>query len=130
MLIYCDPPYQTTKYDPIKYRTDTKYYDIFDNEKFWNIMRLWSKKNHVFISETTAPDDFVLFGRKRHIVLLLNHLKLDLKMIVDLLQLKNCIFIKIIYLNINKNNEYYKFDKINLMFFIRYNSDIINLNIN
>lgn len=58
MVIYCDPPYQNTKF-PIKYRTDTKYYDIFDNDKFWNIMRHWSKNNYVFISETTAPDDFI-----------------------------------------------------------------------
>lgn len=66
MLIYCDPPYQTTRY-PIKYRTDTKHYDIFDNEKFWNVMRHWSKNNHVFISETTAPDDFVpIWEKKSH----------------------------------------------------------------
>ena len=66
MLIYCDPPYQTTKH-PIKYRTDTKHYDIFDNEKFWNTMRVWSKNNHVFISETTAPDDFIpIWEKKSH----------------------------------------------------------------
>ncbi len=57
-LIYCDPPYQTTKF-PIKYRTDISKYDDFDNETFWNVMREWSKDNYVFISETTAPDDFV-----------------------------------------------------------------------
>jgi len=65
-LIYCDPPYQTTRF-PIKYRTDTKVYDTFDNEKFWNIMRNWSKKNYVFISETTAPDDFIpIWEKKTH----------------------------------------------------------------
>ena len=58
MLIYCDPPYQTTKF-PIKYRTSVKEYDIFDNEHFWDIMREWSKDNYVFISETSAPPDFV-----------------------------------------------------------------------
>ena len=57
-LIYCDPPYQQSKY-PIKYRTDIKYYDEFDNEEFWNIMRKWSKSNLVIISETSAPPDFV-----------------------------------------------------------------------
>ena len=57
MLIYCDPPYQETKY-PIKYRTNTKEYDIFDNKHFWDVMREWSKDNYVFISETTAPTDF------------------------------------------------------------------------
>lgn len=65
-LIYCDPPYQTTKF-PIKYRTDTKIYDKFDNEKFWDIMRKWSQTNYVFISETTAPDDFVpIWEKKTH----------------------------------------------------------------
>jgi len=57
-LIYCDPPYQETN-NPIKYRTDTKKYDTFDNKKFWNIMRQWSENNYVFISETTAPNDFI-----------------------------------------------------------------------
>lgn len=57
-LIYCDPPYKHTKY-PIKYRTSTKEYDIFDNEEFWDIMRKWSQNNLVIISETTSPPDFV-----------------------------------------------------------------------
>ena len=65
-LIYCDPPYQLTKF-PIKYRTGTKKYDIFDNEKFWEVMRLWSKDNYVFISETTAPEDFIpIWTKKTH----------------------------------------------------------------
>ena len=63
MLIYCDPPYQITKY-PIKYRTGTKKYDEFDNKKFWDTMREWSKDNYVFISETTAPKDFVKIWSK------------------------------------------------------------------
>lgn len=58
LLIYCDPPYKETKY-PIKYRTDIKYYDKFDNDEFWDIMRLWSINNTVIISETSAPSDFV-----------------------------------------------------------------------
>lgn len=57
-FIYCDPPYAQTKY-PIKYRRDTKKYDIFDNDEFWNKVRQWSKDNFVVVSETTAPDDFV-----------------------------------------------------------------------
>jgi DNA adenine methylase len=57
-FIYCDPPYEVTKY-PIKYRRDTKRYDVFDNAEFWNIMRKWSKNNLVVISETNAPKDFV-----------------------------------------------------------------------
>jgi len=58
MLIYCDPPYQETTF-PVKYRRDTKYYDEFDNKEFWNIVRKWSKNNIVFISETSAPEDFI-----------------------------------------------------------------------
>ena len=63
-LIYCDPPYQFTKY-PIKYRTDTKKYDIFDNEKFWEVMRKWSLTNFVFVSEPSAPDDFISVWNKK-----------------------------------------------------------------
>ena len=57
-FIYCDPPYKQTKY-PIKYRRDTKYYDVFDNDEFWDIMRKWSKNNLVVVSETDAPEDFI-----------------------------------------------------------------------
>ena len=49
-IIYCDPPYKGTT----SYRGQVK----FDSEKFWEIMRLWSKDNLVFISESIAPDDF------------------------------------------------------------------------
>jgi len=63
MLIYCDPPYKETTY-PIKYRTDIKYYDVFDNDEFWDIMRLWSKNNMVIISETSAPADFKCIWEK------------------------------------------------------------------
>lgn len=62
-LIYCDPPYGSTKF-PIRYRTDTKHYDIFDNDKFWSKVREWSKDNYVFISETTAPEDFIPVWQK------------------------------------------------------------------
>lgn len=55
-LIYCDPPYvNTTEYSGV---------DTFDHNKFWNIMRKWSKTNTVFISEFTAPDDFEEVWRK------------------------------------------------------------------
>lgn len=57
-LIYCDPPYECSKY-PIKYRTDVKRYDEFDNDEFWAVMRKWSKTNLVVVSEVTAPPDFV-----------------------------------------------------------------------
>lgn len=49
MIVYCDPPYASTK----KYETD------FDNVKFWEWARKTSKKvKKLFISEYEAPDDF------------------------------------------------------------------------
>ena len=49
MVIYCDPPYYGTK----GFSGGT-----FDTAEFWEIMRVWSKNNLVFISEQSAPDDF------------------------------------------------------------------------
>lgn len=57
MLIYCDPPYRNNK-------ITTKYFKNFDNDKFWNIMREWSKKNTVIISEYSAPEDFECIWEK------------------------------------------------------------------
>lgn len=49
-IIYCDPPYaNTTGYDGCP---------PFDTIEFWNVMREWSKKNKVIISEYSAPEDF------------------------------------------------------------------------
>jgi len=62
-IIYCDPPYQFTKF-PIKYRREVKRYDVFDNELFWEITRKWSRTNLVIISETHAPPDFVAIWEK------------------------------------------------------------------
>jgi DNA adenine methylase len=62
-IIYCDPPYQFTKF-PIKYRREVKKYDKFDNSEFWTIMREWSHKNIVIISETDAPSDFISFWER------------------------------------------------------------------
>jgi DNA adenine methylase len=62
-IIYCDPPYQYTKF-PIKYRREVKKYDTFDNNEFWSYMREWSKNNIVIVSETDAPSDFVSFWDK------------------------------------------------------------------
>ncbi len=49
-VIYCDPPYANTK----------QYFNArnFDYDEFWQIMRKWSEKNIVLISEENAPDDF------------------------------------------------------------------------
>jgi len=58
MLVYCDPPYRSTRF-PIKYRRDVKHYDEFDSDEFWETMRGWSARNTVLVSEMSAPDDFV-----------------------------------------------------------------------
>ena len=55
-VIYCDPPYKGTK----QFANSVK----FDHEEFWNIMRDWSKRNIVLISEQEAPDDFVCIWEK------------------------------------------------------------------
>jgi site-specific DNA-adenine methylase len=52
MLIYCDPPYLNNKFR-------VKYFTGFNHDKFWQVMRNWSKNNIVVISESTAPDDFI-----------------------------------------------------------------------
>lgn len=56
-IIYCDPPYANT----------TQYSDVvgnFDSNKFWEIMKMWSKNNMVFISEYTAPKNFKFIWSK------------------------------------------------------------------
>lgn len=55
-MIYCDPPY-----------AGTKQYSVgnFDSETFWKHVRRWSKKNLVFVSDETAPNDFVSVWEKK-----------------------------------------------------------------
>lgn len=49
-LVYCDPPYQgTTQYGAV---------GSFNSDEFWEIMRKWSQKNTVVISEYQSPKDF------------------------------------------------------------------------
>lgn len=49
-LIYCDPPYrETTAYGALP---------SFDHDKFWQVMREWSRIADVYISEYQAPEDF------------------------------------------------------------------------
>lgn len=50
-VIYADPPYAS-----VKQYANSK--DIFNHNEFWDIMRQWSEKNIVFISELSAPEDF------------------------------------------------------------------------
>lgn len=49
-LIYCDPPYQGTT----GYKTGS-----FDHDKFFAWCKEQAKKNIVFVSEYSAPDDFI-----------------------------------------------------------------------
>lgn len=51
-VIYCDPPYQGTKF--YGYTNQPK----MDYQHFWNWVRDMSKNNFVFVSEQTAPEDF------------------------------------------------------------------------
>ena len=56
-LIYCDPPYANT----------CKYKDDFDHVVFWEWCRTQSKNGHtVFISEYSAPNDFVCVKEIQH----------------------------------------------------------------
>ena len=49
-IIYCDPPYQSTK----------EYLVGVNHDEFWQKCREWILKGHsVFVSEITAPQDFV-----------------------------------------------------------------------
>ena len=55
-IIYCDPPYFGT----------TKYKDDFDHDLFWAWCRVKIAEGHkVFVSEYTAPDDFVCVWNKQ-----------------------------------------------------------------
>jgi DNA adenine methylase len=53
-LIYCDPPYENT----------TEYHSAFNSTAFWEWVRRMSKDNYVFVSEYSAPSDFVCVSQK------------------------------------------------------------------
>ena len=55
-LVYCDPPYEgTTGYGAV---------GRFDSEQFWDTMREWTLRGaKVFVSEYTAPADFIAVWR-------------------------------------------------------------------
>ena len=56
-LIYCDPPYADT----------CKYKDDFNHDIFWNWCRTQAKRGHtIFISEYSAPNDFVCVKEIQH----------------------------------------------------------------
>lgn len=54
-IIYCDPPYEGT----------IGYVSPFDSVKFWGWVRVMSSIGHkVFVSEYSAPDDFICIWEK------------------------------------------------------------------
>lgn len=54
-IIFCDPPYVNTK----------KYENDFDTVKFWDWVRRMIVQGHkVYITEYTAPDDFICIWHK------------------------------------------------------------------
>lgn len=57
-VILCDPPYQGTKHYGYANQPDMDY------ARFWNWVREISKKNYVFVTEQTAPDDFEVLWEK------------------------------------------------------------------
>jgi len=54
-IIYCDPPYAGT----------TKYTSAFDHTKFWEWCRNMAQMNKIYVSEYSAPDDFVCVWEKQ-----------------------------------------------------------------
>jgi len=60
-LIYCDPPYANT----------CKYKHNIDYEVFWEWCRTQAKKGHtVFVSEYSAPKDFVCVKEVQHVTII------------------------------------------------------------
>lgn len=56
-IIYCDPPY----------KGKTKYKDAFNSDKFYQWFRDKADEGHtVYLSEYSAPDDFILLWEKEH----------------------------------------------------------------
>lgn len=58
MTIYCDPPYRGNGFR-------SEHFQGFDHEKFWEVMREWSRDNLVIISEYDAPRDFICIWEKK-----------------------------------------------------------------
>ncbi len=59
--IYCDSPYANSIGATGK---KSRFLNQFDHEEFWDNMRILCRKNLVFISEGTAPDDFKIIWEK------------------------------------------------------------------
>lgn len=55
-VIYCDPPY----------KTNTKFKEGFDHDKFWAWAVERNKTNWVYVSEYTAPEDWIPVWEMEH----------------------------------------------------------------
>lgn len=55
-IIYCDPPYENTT---------TYKVDAFNHSLFWDWVRNMNNMNEIYVSEYTAPDDFVCVWSKQ-----------------------------------------------------------------
>ena len=55
-VVYCDPPYKGT--------TGYSNSGQFNHDEFWEYVRKLSEKNIVFVSEISAPEDFVSVWEK------------------------------------------------------------------
>jgi DNA adenine methylase len=63
-IIYCDPPYQNTE----------KYSKGVDHDDFWQWCRDKTEEGHkVFVSEYTAPEDFICVWSKSRLKTSMNH---------------------------------------------------------
>jgi DNA adenine methylase len=60
-IVYCDPPYEHNRGDLSAHNSS---FLSFDNDQFWKVVNRWSKRNIVFVSELTAPPDWVCIWRK------------------------------------------------------------------
>jgi DNA adenine methylase len=56
MLVYCDPPYRQPRTDHVNHYAGTP---AFSQDRFWDVVRRWSERNVVLVSERRAPSDFV-----------------------------------------------------------------------
>jgi DNA adenine methylase len=63
MVIYCDPPYKgSLGYGWTYYKREQQK---FDHDHFWDWVRVQSKKNTVYVSEYSAPEDFTCIYEKQ-----------------------------------------------------------------
>jgi DNA adenine methylase len=62
VIVYADPPYR----ELVTRSNLTRHFTEFDSKEFWNTMRVWSSRQFVFVSEYSAPPDFVeIWSSKR-----------------------------------------------------------------